>query len=81
MHPCQHQCISQSELGRVAWCLADCARKPKVPGSSPAASYVQRQTLCGVYRAGGSGTEELKRKPPLFLVSCESLMFVKKKPK
>ena len=29
-------------LGRVAWWLATCARKPKVPGSSPAASYVQR---------------------------------------
>ena len=28
--------------GRVAWWLATCARKPKVPGSSPAASYVQR---------------------------------------
>ena len=25
-----------------AWWLATCARKPKVPGSSPAASYVQR---------------------------------------
>ena len=30
------------ELGRVAWWLATCARKPKVPGSSPAASYAQR---------------------------------------
>ena len=29
-------------LGRVAWWLATCARKPKVPGSSPAATYVQR---------------------------------------
>ena len=28
--------------GRVAWWLATCARKPKVPGSSPAASYAQR---------------------------------------
>ena len=28
--------------GRVVWCLATCARKPKVPGLSPAASYVQR---------------------------------------
>ena len=28
--------------GRVAWWLATCARQPKVPGSSPAASYVQR---------------------------------------
>ena len=27
---------------RVAWWLATCARKAKVPGSSPAASYVQR---------------------------------------
>ena len=27
---------------RVAWWLATFARKPKVPGSSPAASYVQR---------------------------------------
>ena len=24
---------------RVAWWLATCARKPKVPGSSPVASY------------------------------------------
>ena len=29
-------------LGRVAWWLATCARKAKVPGSSPAVSYVQR---------------------------------------
>ena len=29
-------------LGRVAWWLATCARKPKALGSSPAASYVQR---------------------------------------
>ena len=29
-------------VGRVAWWLATCARKPKVPGSSLAASYVQR---------------------------------------
>ena len=28
--------------GRVAQWLATCARKPKVPGLSPAASYVQR---------------------------------------
>ena len=27
---------------RVAWWLATCSRKPKVAGSSPAASYVQR---------------------------------------
>ena len=26
--------------------LATCARKPKAPGSSPAASYVQRWALC-----------------------------------
>ena len=26
----------------VDWWLATCTRKPKVPGSSPAASYVQR---------------------------------------
>ena len=32
----------QSKSGRVAWWLATCARKPKVPGSSPAASYAQR---------------------------------------
>ena len=31
-----------SLFGRVAWWLATCPRKPKVPGSSPAASYVQR---------------------------------------
>ena len=30
------------EIGPVAQWLATCARKPKVPGSSPAASYVQR---------------------------------------
>ena len=30
------------DIGRVAQWLATCARKPKVPGSSPAASYVQR---------------------------------------
>ena len=30
------------KIGRVAWWLATCARKPKVPGSSPATSYVQR---------------------------------------
>ena len=29
-------------FGCVAWWLATCPRKPKVPGSSPAASYVQR---------------------------------------
>ena len=29
-------------LGRIAWWLVTCAWKPKVPGSSPAASYVQR---------------------------------------
>ena len=29
-------------LGRVAWWLATCAWKPRVPGSSPAASYAQR---------------------------------------
>ena len=27
---------------RVAWWLVTCTRKPKVPGSSPAVSYVQR---------------------------------------
>ena len=32
----------ENVLGRVAWRLATCARKPKVPGSSPAASCVQR---------------------------------------
>ena len=31
-----------SKARRVAERLATCARKPKVPGSSPAASYVQR---------------------------------------
>ena len=31
--------------GRVAWWLAICARKPKAPGSSPAASYPQRRAL------------------------------------
>ena len=29
-------------VGHVAWWLATSARKPKVTGSSPAASYVQR---------------------------------------
>ena len=33
---------TKSEYLRVAWWLATCARKAKVPGSSPAASYVQR---------------------------------------
>ena len=33
-------------LWHVAYWLATCARKPKVPGSSPAASYVQRWALC-----------------------------------
>ena len=28
--------------GITAWWLATCARKPTVPGSSPAASYAQR---------------------------------------
>ena len=28
--------------GYISWWLATCARKTKVPGSSPAASYVQR---------------------------------------
>ena len=32
----------QTIQGRVAWWLAACAQKPKVPGSSPASSYVQR---------------------------------------
>ena len=31
---------------KVAWWLATCARKPKVPGSSAAAIYVQRWALC-----------------------------------
>ena len=31
-----------ADRGRVAWWLATCARKSKVPRSSPAASYVQR---------------------------------------
>ena len=35
--------------GRVAWWLETCARKPKVPGSSPAASYVQRCIYIGSY--------------------------------
>ena len=34
--------LRPAKLGRVAWWLATCARKPKVHGSSPAASYVQR---------------------------------------
>ena len=34
--------FSKCDRGRVAWWLATCARKPKVPGSSPAASYAQR---------------------------------------
>ena len=33
-------------LQRLAWWLASCARKPEVPGSSPAARYVQRWALC-----------------------------------
>ena len=31
-----------ASFGRVAWWLGTCAQKPKVPGLSPAASYVQR---------------------------------------
>ena len=34
--------LTPSQGGRVAWWLATCAWKPKVPGSSPAASYAQR---------------------------------------
>ena len=30
-------------MGRVAWWLVTYARKPKVPGSSPAAIYAQRR--------------------------------------
>ena len=33
---------TKSREGRITWWLATCARKPKVPGSSPAASYMQR---------------------------------------
>ena len=32
--------------GCVAQCLATCARKPKVPGSCPTASYAHRCVLC-----------------------------------
>ena len=39
----------KEECGRVALWLATCARKPKVPCSSPAASYVQRWALCSNY--------------------------------
>ena len=35
----------------VAWWLATCARKPKVPGSNPAAGYVQRWALCSNHPA------------------------------
>ena len=34
--------LIENIIGRVAWWLATCARKPKVRGSSPAASYAQR---------------------------------------
>ena len=34
--------ISHNAFGRVPQWLATCVRKPKVPGSSPAASYVMR---------------------------------------
>ena len=30
----------------LAWWLTNCARKPKVPGSSPVASYVKRWAHC-----------------------------------
>ena len=36
---------TMSQIGvacELDWWLATCAPKPKVPGSSPAASYVQR---------------------------------------
>ena len=35
-------CTCAATKERVAWWLATCARKPKVSGSSPAVSYVQR---------------------------------------
>ena len=35
-----------ASFGRVAWWLGTCAQKPKVPGLSPAASYVQRWAVC-----------------------------------
>ena len=51
--------------------LATCVRKPKVPGSIPVASYIQRWTLCSnslpmtrCLWAGGSGREELKKASP-----------------
>ena len=34
--------MQQNNAGCIAWWLATCARKPKVPGLSQAASYVQR---------------------------------------
>ena len=37
---------NQRAKGRVAEWLATCARKPKVPGSSPAASYAQSWAPC-----------------------------------
>ena len=42
MQPSMYQAEHIIDGGRVAWWLATCARKPKVPGSSPAASYAQR---------------------------------------
>ena len=39
------------KIGCVAQWLATCARKPKVPGSSPAASYAQRWALCSNHPA------------------------------
>ena len=49
--------------------LATCTRKSKVPGSSPAATYMQTRAVCSnrpanVCEAGGSGSEELKEDPP-----------------
>ena len=68
--------------------LATCALKPKVPGSDPAARYVQRWALCSNRPADvwvsvkqvevieGNQRDSLT----LLLMSCESWMFVKENP-
>ena len=75
--------LKQWNLGRVAYWLATYARKPKVPGSSPAASYVQRWTLCSNRPANVYISVKLvegvvrsyRNALPLPLQPCDSWMF------
>ena len=80
-------CLKQWNLGRVAYWLTAYARKPKVPCSSPAASYVQRWTLCSNSPANVWVSVKLmevvvrsyRNALPLPLQSCDSGMFSWKK--